>query len=132
MMSPVERARLVPSVLGFDNDLRAHLEPGGIVVSTPDLFCMCRPVDSRAPHEDLANPFMRWPSEACDTCMVWLCVGSLVAAWGLLWDRYGGQEWLAFQTDGPVRFVSAGKVRYLIYGQRRSRPKSKRDAETRS
>jgi hypothetical protein len=97
-------AASVPSVAGFTNDLAAHLEPGGIVVSCPEFFIMLRPVLRDAPVEQLTNPWWRWPAEECDSWMVWIAAGDVRRAFDLLLPLYGPRKWLAFQTEGPPRF----------------------------
>jgi hypothetical protein len=94
----------VKSVAGFTNDLAAHLEPGGIVVSCPEFFLMARPVRRGAHADQLTNPWWRWDAAECDAWMIWLAAGSLVRAVEALVPVFGEREWIGFQTEGPVRF----------------------------
>lgn len=103
-MNPFHAAASVESVAGFTNDLAAHLEPGGYVLSHPDFFLMFRPVPVDAPIDDLLNPWRRWPAADCDCWLVWLAAGNLAMAADALIALAGPQKWLAFQRDGPPHF----------------------------
>ena len=117
-MSPATRAAHVPSHAGFANDIAAHLAHG-IVVSTPEYFVMARKVRRDAAQLDLLNPWTQYAEP--DAWMVWLAAGDLRAAMRMLWPLFGeGKVWLAFQRDGPAKFVRAGKLSHL-YGQGQQR-----------
>ena len=117
-MTPAVRASQVPSHAGFTSDLAAHFAHG-LVIATPDYFIMARPVRRDAEPEALLDP---WHSfTAPDAWMVWLAAGDLRKAMASLWPIHGGGKvWLAFQTDGPARFVKVTRLQQL-YGQRISR-----------
>lgn len=120
-MNPFEAAAGVESVAGFTNDLAAHLQAGGLVLSTPEVFIMLRPVRSDALVDHLCNPWFRWP-EPCDAWFVWVLAGDGTAALDLLVPRFGRKKWLAFQTDGPPRFVRLSLVERL-WRKARTTPK---------
>jgi len=68
------------------DDLEAHLLRG-VVISTPALFVMGRPVPRGAEVEDA---WRQWPAGECDAWYVWVAVGGLRAAveampWSLPW-----------------------------------------------
>lgn len=116
-MTPAQTASQVESHAGFASDLAAHFAPGGIVISEPRFFIMARPVRRDAAQDALLNPWRRWQHP--DAWMVWLAAGDLAAALETLWPMFGGGKvWLAFQTDGPARFVRINLI-LKLYGQRR-------------
>lgn len=81
-MRPVELSAAVyekePCARSFKEDLEAHLLHG-LVVSTPELFLMARPVLACAPHEQIVNPwyndFPIW-----DCWHVYLYSGNMMSA----------------------------------------------------
>jgi hypothetical protein len=66
--SPVARCEAVyrtePCARSFAEDLEAHLLHG-YVFSTPDYFVMGRAVCKDAPHADIVNPWVNFPSGDC-------------------------------------------------------------------
>lgn len=97
-------AAAVPSVCGFTNDLAAHLEPGGYVISCPAFFISFRAVPRSAPMEQLLNPWWRWPDEQCDCWFIWLAAGDVCAAAHMIAREFGSKKWVAFQREGPAKF----------------------------
>lgn len=102
MLDHVRAAAAVPSVAGFTNDVLAHLEPGGVVLSTPDYFLCARPVPLWA-GVDALNPWMRWPESECDCWFIWMLSGDVIAAMDALLALRGAKEWVAFQRKGQVK-----------------------------
>lgn len=109
-MNLVQQARGVESLGGFSNDLNAHLQPGGIVLSTPEVFIMLRRVKIPASVERIVNPWERWPSEECNCWFIWLLCGSGAAALETLVPRHGRLEWAGFQTSGGPKFLRFNKL----------------------
>ena len=128
-MDWVRAAANVESVAGFRNDLAAHLQPGGIVCSTPDFFIMLRPVPRSAPMDELLNPFYRWNAEQCDCWYIWLLAGDGRKALDLLVPMYGAKKWVAFQTRGQPKFWTFQKL-HSQYGKRRRQLTSNQDSAT--
>lgn len=124
-MSPAQRASQVESHAGFTSDLAAHLAPGGVVVSTDRFFIMLRPVRRDAEPDGLLNPWLRWDQP--DAVMVWLAAGDMAEALAFVWPQVGeGKCWVAFQRDGPARFVRVTLLQSL-YGKRRRRKQRQGD-----
>jgi len=101
---PFHAAASVASIAGFTNDLAAHLEPGGHIVSTPEYFVMFRAVPVDAAMDQVLNPWWRWPAEECDCWYIWLAAGDLAKAGEMLVREFGAKKWLAFQREGPPRY----------------------------
>jgi hypothetical protein len=82
-MTPVLKAAAVyeqePCVRTFAQDLEAHLLHG-LVVSTPDLFLMARPVSHDAIGDKIVNPWHNtWESEP-DCWHLYLYAGDMMTA----------------------------------------------------
>jgi hypothetical protein len=83
-MTPVQRAAAVydrePCARSFKEDLEAHLIYG-LVVSTPDLFLMARPVSHDAPRYEIVNPWCNvWDSGEPDCWHLYLYAGDMLSA----------------------------------------------------
>lgn len=84
-MNPFESARSLhrslPDVTPFEEALTAHLLLG-VVISTPAVFVMARPVDSGADHFSFDDPWISYPDP--DTWHIYLAAGDLSLIDGLL------------------------------------------------
>lgn len=101
--TPWDWAREVPSVLGFEQDLRAHLHSGH-VVGCAQYVVLFRPVRKNAAAELLLNPW--WSDPAGDTWYLWLMAGDGQAALKDLAPGFPRKKWLAFQTGiHPPKFI---------------------------
>ena len=83
-MSPAQRAAAVydqePCARSFKEDLEAHLIYG-VVVSTPDLFFMARPVSHDAPRYEIVNPWCNvWDAGEPDCWHLYLYAGDMMDA----------------------------------------------------
>ena len=107
-----EVAAGVASVGGFRNDLAAHVA-GGIVHGGPEFFIMLRWVPSRAPVEQLVNPWWWWDEVDCDTWFIWLLAGDGAKALEMLVPVYGEKKFVAFQTRGHPKFWQFNKLSFL-------------------
>ncbi|CAN5767085.1 hypothetical protein BH09VER1_BH09VER1_45620 [soil metagenome] len=63
----------------FTDDLAAHLHHG-IVINTPEVLILARPVPSHAPVEHINNPDHAFPAETCDTWYIYAHAGNLRTA----------------------------------------------------
>ena len=82
-MTPVELAAAVydkePCARSFKEDLEAHLlDPNGIVISTPSLFLMARPVLHYHEYRYVTNPHIRYANGDC--WHLYLYAGDLMSA----------------------------------------------------
>ena len=82
-MRPVLKAAAVydkePCVRPFAQDLEAHLLHG-VVVSTPDLFFMARPVSHDATGDRIVNPWHNTWDKEPDCWHVYLYAGDMMSA----------------------------------------------------
>jgi len=113
-LTPVEGAARVyekeNSARSFREDLEAHLI-NGYVFSTPEYFCMGRPVSKTAAHEDIVNPWVDFPRERCDAWMVYLVAGDMKAAWKCFPFPL---KWIGFEKNNVLQWhdfqALAGRV----------------------
>ena len=91
---------------GFRNDLEAHLL-GGVVISTPEVFLMGRPVCSTAPIPEISDPWQAFPGPHCDAWFVWCgagTVGAMLEAMPYPLPRIG------WGRGGAVRFYELSRL----------------------
>lgn len=80
-MTPYETAKASytdPEETSLAEDLVAHLQCG-YVVSTPEIFILLRPVDSKADYDTRTNMWHRFDESVCDTWYIWMMAGSVAA-----------------------------------------------------
>lgn len=74
---PFDRARgLYKCTRDFLADCVAHERAGGVIINTPELFVMGRPVCMEAPDADIINLHVGFLPGVCNAWFVWCCVGS--------------------------------------------------------
>ena len=82
-MTPVEHAAAIyeqePCARSFKEDLEAHLLHG-VVVSTPEFFCMGRPVPHNAPRHEIVDPWQNTWEEQPDCWHLYLWAGPMMSA----------------------------------------------------
>lgn len=111
-MTPVERAAAVyqqePCARAFQEDLEAHLL-NGHVFSTPEVFVMGRMVDSRAPAEEIVNPWVKFDNG--DAWLVYLLAGDPGKALALLPRELPRIGW---ERGNVLRFWPLAKFRKVF------------------
>ena len=83
-----------PPGVSFDEAVQAHWDGGGVVINTPELFCLARRVVSTWYDEDLLNCRKVAIAELSDAWFVWCAAGELwrLSAWAeplawVLWQH---------------------------------------------
>lgn len=102
-----------PCARTFETDLFLHLLHGGVVVSTPEVFAMVRPVVSTWGIERL-----RIPSETAqdgDCWWIWLAAGDV----GRLFDwPLPRKRWVAFERANTPKLWEYDRLRRLYLARR--------------
>ena len=115
-MNPFESARIlhrsIPDIILFEEALSAHLL-FGVVVSTPNVFFMARPVDSGADSLGYDDPWLTYDDP--DTWHIYLAAGDLVSISDLLPYPL---PWVSFVRKNSLRFRNSKHMHSLLrYGR---------------
>jgi hypothetical protein len=126
-MNPFESARIlhrsIPDIILFEEALSAHLL-FGVVVSTPNVFFMARPVDSGADTLGYDDPWLTYDDP--DTWHIYLAAGDLSTISDLLPYPL---PWVSFVRKNSLRFRNSKHMQNLLhYGRQTEKTANTRNA----
>jgi hypothetical protein len=126
-MNPFETARAfhrsIPDIIPFEEALSAHLL-FGVVISTPNVFFMARPVDSTADSLGYDDPWLTY--DVPDTWHIYLAAGDLTLIGGLVPYPL---PWVSFVRKNSLRFRNSKHMQNLLrYGRQTKKTANTRNA----
>lgn len=127
-MNPFESARILhrshPDIIPFEEAMIAHLL-FGVVVSTPNVFFMARPVDSNADPFGYDDPWLTYDDP--DTWHIYLAAGDLTMVGGLVPYPL---PWVSFVRKNSLRFRNSKHMQSLLrYGRKTKKETDGADAK---